>query len=248
MGGWSGEGKDTIIWDGTIKADIIKPSKPLSVSNGGTGVTTRTLYSNLMGVNSVNYDEGFLVNDNNIHTIDWELMETKDQNNTLAITWGYLSRRLYDDSGNESVDFGGNRILKDGSGNTSLNWDTRTLYNNAGAVFNWNDGFFLSPTDGLVSLDFASRTLYGNAENVMVDWLNGILYDSSSVQTFDWNTLTASIPVILMGYTVATLPAGTVGMSAYVTDALAPAWNAAVVGGGAVVVKVFYNGAAWVCG
>ena len=48
------------------------------------------------------------------------------------------------------------------------------------------------------------------------------------------------------GYTVATLPAGTVGMRAYVTDATLPTYNAALVGGGAVTVPVFYNGAAWV--
>lgn len=50
----------------------------------------------------------------------------------------------------------------------------------------------------------------------------------------------------LQGYTVATLPAGTVGMTAYVTDATAPAYNGALTGGGAVVVPVFYNGTAWV--
>lgn len=55
-----------------------------------------------------------------------------------------------------------------------------------------------------------------------------------------------SSPCRLQGYTVATLPAGVVGQVAYVTDALAPAWNTALVGGGAVVVKCFYNGAAWV--
>jgi hypothetical protein len=48
------------------------------------------------------------------------------------------------------------------------------------------------------------------------------------------------------GYTVATLPPGTIGMRAYVTDATAPAYNAALVGGGVVTVPVFYNGAAWV--
>jgi len=47
----------------------------------------------------------------------------------------------------------------------------------------------------------------------------------------------------LTGYTVATLPAGTVGRRAYVTDALAPVYNGALVGGGAIVVPVFYNGA-----
>ena len=49
------------------------------------------------------------------------------------------------------------------------------------------------------------------------------------------------------GYTVAGLPAGTVGQRAYVTDALAPAYGVAVAGGGAATVPVFYNGAAWIC-
>jgi hypothetical protein len=52
-----------------------------------------------------------------------------------------------------------------------------------------------------------------------------------------------------VAYTVATLPvAGTQGRRAWVTDALAPAFGAAVVGGGAVVIPVFDNGAAWVVG
>jgi len=50
----------------------------------------------------------------------------------------------------------------------------------------------------------------------------------------------------LKGYTVATLPAGTVGDSAYVTDALAPVFLGAAAGGGAITCTVFYNGANWV--
>jgi len=49
-------------------------------------------------------------------------------------------------------------------------------------------------------------------------------------------------------YTVATLPAGTTGMRVHVTDALAPAFLTALVGGGAVVCPAFYNGTAWVAG
>jgi hypothetical protein len=48
------------------------------------------------------------------------------------------------------------------------------------------------------------------------------------------------------GYTVATLPAGVVGDRAYVTDALAPTYLGALVGGGAVTCPTFYNGTAWV--
>lgn len=40
--------------------------------------------------------------------------------------------------------------------------------------------------------------------------------------------------------------AGTAGRVAYVTDATAPTYLGALVGGGAVVAPVFYNGAAWV--
>lgn len=49
------------------------------------------------------------------------------------------------------------------------------------------------------------------------------------------------------GYTVATLPtAGTVGRTAWVTDAKAPTFLGVLTGGGAVVCPVFDNGAAWV--
>jgi hypothetical protein len=49
-------------------------------------------------------------------------------------------------------------------------------------------------------------------------------------------------------FTVATLPTITAGQTAYatVTDALAPTYMATVVGGGAVVTPVFYNGTNWV--
>jgi len=50
----------------------------------------------------------------------------------------------------------------------------------------------------------------------------------------------------LQGYTVATLPAGTIGDVAYVTDATAPTYLGALTGGGSVVCPVFHNGTAWV--
>jgi hypothetical protein len=48
--------------------------------------------------------------------------------------------------------------------------------------------------------------------------------------------------------TVATLPAGTRGMRSYVTDANATTFASIVVGGGANVVPVFYNGSNWIIG
>lgn len=54
-------------------------------------------------------------------------------------------------------------------------------------------------------------------------------------------------PQQLPAFTVATLPAApAIASRAYVTDATAPTYNGALVGGGAVVVPVFFNGTAWV--
>jgi len=71
---------------------------------------------------------------------------------------------------------------------------------------------------------------------------------NAEVMRIDGLRITASKPVTLKGYTVATLPAGTVGDTAYVTDALTPSFGVALVGGGAVVTKAFYNGTSWVDG
>jgi hypothetical protein len=60
--------------------------------------------------------------------------------------------------------------------------------------------------------------------------------------------ITAAIPVKLPGYTVATLPSGSIGSIAYVTDAVACTFLAALTGSGSTVCPVFYNGTAWVGG
>ena len=53
--------------------------------------------------------------------------------------------------------------------------------------------------------------------------------------------------LILKGYTVATLPTGVIGATAFVTDASGPSYLATVVGGGSVKCPVFYDGTNWVC-
>lgn len=64
--------------------------------------------------------------------------------------------------------------------------------------------------------------------------------------TIDHLSIAAALPIKLSGYTVATLPAGSIGMTAYVTDATAPTYLGALIGGGAVATPVFFNGSAWV--
>ena len=60
-------------------------------------------------------------------------------------------------------------------------------------------------------------------------------------------TTTINSPLVLKNYTVATLPAGSTGMRATVTDALTPVYDANVVGGGARVIEVIFNGTNWTC-
>jgi len=59
------------------------------------------------------------------------------------------------------------------------------------------------------------------------------------------NTVTLNSVLKLKAYTVSTLPVGTVGDMAYVTDATAPTYNGTLTGGGAVKIPVFYDGTAW---
>lgn len=79
---------------------------------------------------------------------------------------------------------------------------------------------------------------------------NGTSFTETAYITNDgaanFSSIVSNGKVRLKGYTVSTLPAGTQGDTAYVTDALAPTFLATIVGGGAVVTPVFYNGTNWV--
>jgi hypothetical protein len=86
--------------------------------------------------------------------------------------------------------------------------------------------------------------------NTIVIGSNAVGLGSNTTVIGNSSTTSAKIfgAVSTSGYTVATLPAGSTGMRAYVTDAVTPSFLADVVGGGSVVTPVFYNGSAWVAG
>lgn len=70
----------------------------------------------------------------------------------------------------------------------------------------------------------------------------------STSGTTNLGTTVTGLATISAGYTVASLPAGTLGMRAYVTDALSPSFLGTLTGGGTVKVPVMHNGTAWVAG
>lgn len=71
-------------------------------------------------------------------------------------------------------------------------------------------------------------------------------YTAIIATIFDNGNLNLAGVVQTAGYTVAGLPAGVIGMRAYVTDATAPTYLGALTGGGTVKCPVFHNGTAWV--
>lgn len=75
----------------------------------------------------------------------------------------------------------------------------------------------------------------------------GFLYSATGqLHWVDTNGADRILTTAVAGFTVATLPAGIVGQRTFVTDALAPAFGVALVGGGGVVIPAFFNGGAWI--
>lgn len=113
-------------------------------------------------------------------------------------------------------------------------------------------------TAALPSITFSTNTntgMWSPATNTVAWSTNGserMRLDASGIFLVGISSATGTAklqisgPLRTTGYTVATLPAGTVGMRTYVTDALAPSFGATVVGGGAVTIPVFYNGTNWI--
>jgi len=84
------------------------------------------------------------------------------------------------------------------------------------------------------------------------DQLNNVLrlYFNRTNAIFSQLQASAVLPA-LQNYTVATLPSAAtsgVGARSFVTNALAPAFGATVVGGGAVAVPVYSDGTNWKVG
>ena len=131
----------------------------------------------------------------------------------------------------------------------------------AGAVEFLTDKFYGTITTGAARKEFTLNDIALTSGRVPFATTNGRLLDDADL-TFATDTLTVtklSAPtsvttplhistgvVRLKGYTVATLPAGTQGDTAFVSDATTPTYLGALVGGGAIVAPVFYNGTAWV--
>jgi hypothetical protein len=84
------------------------------------------------------------------------------------------------------------------------------------------------------------------------DQLNNVLrLYFNRLDALNKQLLTTEIIPPFVNYTVATLPSAVTsgkGARSFATDALAPAFGSAVVGGGAVAVPVYSDGTNWIVG
>jgi hypothetical protein len=101
-----------------------------------------------------------------------------------------------------------------------------------------------APTNAFYMSSSGGLTVGWNAIGVPTDAGAGNLLVVGT--TTSTGKFIAGAAVKLKGYTVTTLPTGTVGDTAYVTDALAPTFLTTLVGGGTVTTTCFYNGTNWV--
>jgi len=104
---------------------------------------------------------------------------------------------------------------------------------------------YIIKSDASGGISFA-RATNSSADNQSLATAD-VTISSAGIVTLGY-ALIGGAAIRLKGYAVAGLPAGTIGDTAYVTDALAPVFGAAVAAGGAVMVPVYYTGAAWFVG
>jgi hypothetical protein len=176
---------------------------------------------------------------------------------------------LYNNTtGGFNMAFGGNALYNNTTGNNNTAIGESALYFGASSTIGIgaSAGYSTQQVDedgNAINNTGASNSIYiGNyVQPLNVSQTNQIIIGNSALGLGSNTTVigngsttltalsgnvTAGGTIKTQGYTVATLPAGTIGMFAYVTDALAPTYLGALVGGGTVKCPVFYNGTAWV--
>lgn len=158
-----------------------------------------------------------------------------------------LHFRLADDSGFTAIY--ASSVVASGALISSARVETGLAGN-----FTWlGSSRMLSGTDGVILLqnnavnNFGRLQFGGTTSSFPSIKRSGAGLEFRLADDSAYAVITASMLRLTPALTVATLPAaGTQGRIAYVTDALAPAFLAVVVGGGAIITTVFDNGTNWV--
>lgn len=136
------------------------------------------------------------------------------------------------------------------------------VFNNSTSVQNLSvldsGGVGISTSAPLSTLSVAGNAAigtYGGGASTIAAPSNGLIVSGSVGIGTNSPTTGATLdvrgPIKLMGYIVSTLPSGanaSIGMQAYVTDAVACTFLATLTGGSSTFCPVIYNGTAWIGG
>jgi hypothetical protein len=227
-------------------------SGTLAVTNGGTGTTT----------GSITPTGDYTITQNSVPAI--VSVGTGAITNTLRVELGRLRVGDSGATGTNGVPFEVRSSLDAASGAT-----VGSFYVDSSGVVRAGR---LSATGGATSgriivQDRTGASIFDLNSITAVATINGAL-TTSGISTFSNTTdstspttgalkitgglgvaknIVAGAVIRLKGYTVAGLPAGTEGDTAYVTDGVAvPVYGATAAGGGSTRTPVFYNGSSWV--
>jgi len=220
--GWAGAGVQTM--------SLAATGQLSTVAAAGTDVyiaqTTTGVQNTVMGFNNSGSTNAQGVPNNNSYfgnLNNYPLSFTS--NGTLIGTWSTTGLGV---TGQISATTG---LGVTGGGHSLTGANRLVMDNNAGA-----SRFYAYGTNGTTEGSFEFHTIASDGS------------PDTTVMTIASTSISANAVFNLKNYTVATLPAGTRGDIAYVTDQLtaAAAKGVAPTGGGSVVCVVFYNGAAWV--
>jgi len=231
-------------------------STALSVASGGTGLSTIPTNGQLLIGNGTGYTLNTLGSGAGISV-------TNGSGTITIANTGVLSNiagtGISVSSATGNVTITNNGVLSFSGGTTGLTPSTATTgsVTLAGtlAIANGGTNGTSVPTAGAIPYGTGTAYAFSAAGT------SGQVLTSAGAGTPTWGavSLTTQVSGILpvanggtgagVAYTVATLPtAGTQGRRAWVTNALAPTFGAAPVGGGAVVIPVFDNGTIWIVG
>lgn len=148
-----------------------------------------------------------------------------------------------------TVDSTGSATLASSISVTSLVLSSQIVWSGSSRILNSADGVTRLSNSGQTDygrLQFGGTTSSFPAIKRSAATLVIRLADDSADADLTAARLISSNVVRLKGYTVGTLPAGTTGDTAYVTDALAPTFLGTATAGGGNVTSVFYNGTNWI--
>jgi hypothetical protein len=200
----------------------------LTWSNGNVSIGTTSNLGRLGVVNSVPGTVASAIRGATSQTADL----TQWQNSAGTVLAKIASNG--DITGSSYLTVGLGALINSGTGGVSIGYHTSGGFDfgSAGTINWWSSGVGAGSKDIGMSRSSAGVLKVTNGSSGFGDLSTGRLISDNVVR--------------LKGYTVATLPAGTTGDTAYVTDALAPTFLSTIVGGGAITTPVFYNGSNWV--